>query len=589
MNLLKKILPAILALAFSASAQVTVQMQDVKVNNTLIGSNPVAFTSSNTVNITMTVKLATTNGSNSNIFGNLYVYTRDTTNGSAIIRNNNAVTFTVSYPPFVTETTYNASIYFTVSLNKADFYATGGVLYADYLSNAGNHFVSSEIAITGGSRVSPPSYGSWMNVPNAICCDQFVREGDKADPIFASVVSTTIPFNVWWHENGTPLAYFYRQNYASDRVNVLDLGYMNETATFQRYIGNDYPYNASDEVTITIIPNAIIGNSISTNGSLVAGETSKYEINSGQAVQFDGGVCHVNLAIYNDPYHPPQMGDPMVTINSYQWQYRKSEYSGDKKWYDIPGATGGNLTGFTATATPNDFYIRRIARYVDISRVSREIEIIVRNTSQTNVICCSQDLQTVNGSLPAPQILTGSVPSFEYTLAPVGFNMNTYSISYQWESKVRTNPWTAIAGATQKNYQPPTPTIATSYRRKCTINYQGSKNGNPYSGSYVIYSDPVSITVPTGRRRMAYNPDIDEWNVSVFPNPVSSILNIESDSNTYDIDLKIVNMLGAEQSIFSSKVDSRLIQVDVSTLSQGLYILTIKDANRVVQKKFLKK
>ena len=74
----------------------------------------------------------------------------------------------------------------------------------------------------------------------------------------------------------------------------------------------------------------------------------------------------------------------------------------------------------------------------------------VTSSILNNTICCNQNFTTNSAN---PSLLTGSIPT--------GGNS---SYSYQWQQRT-TNTWTNISGATNQNYDPPTISQATSYKR----------------------------------------------------------------------------------------------------------------------------
>lgn len=71
----------------------------------------------------------------------------------------------------------------------------------------------------------------------------------------------------------------------------------------------------------------------------------------------------------------------------------------------------------------------------------------------------------------------------------------------------------------------------------------------------------------------------------IYPNPTSSILNIEA--NELLDSVQIINILG--QSLMTNQVDNSKVQVNTSNLSAGNYFIKITSANKVTIKKFVKK
>ncbi len=69
--------------------------------------------------------------------------------------------------------------------------------------------------------------------------------------------------------------------------------------------------------------------------------------------------------------------------------------------------------------------------------------------------------------------------------------------------------------------------------------------------------------------------------ISVFPNPATSAISIQSDASIHQIEL--VNMLGAV--VFSEKTDASNLKVDVSQFNPGMYFLRLQTDNGIVTRK----
>jgi hypothetical protein len=74
-------------------------------------------------------------------------------------------------------------------------------------------------------------------------------------------------------------------------------------------------------------------------------------------------------------------------------------------------------------------------------------------------------------------------------------------------------------------------------------------------------------------------------NFEIFPNPVSSELNISLDKNE-EVNIKIFNTLGQE--IDEVKKQGSSFQIDVTGFVQGIYFISITDGNYSATKKFVK-
>lgn len=102
------------------------------------------------------------------------------------------------------------------------------------------------------------------------------------------------------------------------------------------------------------------------------------------------------------------------------------------------------------------------------------------------------------------------------------------------------------------------------------------KNANLFSLKFDIPQNPTKIQKPVSI--------INSQEVSIFPNPAKDILSISSLNNMDKI--TVFSLSGKE--IFSVSPGSQLYNLDISKLSQGLYLLHIKNGISVVSRKFSK-
>lgn len=114
---------------------------------------------------------------------------------------------------------------------------------------------------------------------------------------------------------------------------------------------------------------------------------------------------------------------------------------------------------------------------------------------------------------------------------------------------------------------------------------------NPDSGLFIPEWTPISeIGFPItsmaftlfGEGGQLGTSDFDQTSISVFPNPAEANLHIKGVDNIEDI--SVYSVTGQVQNI-SFKND----EVDVSALSSGVYIIRIKTADGIAEKKFIKK
>ena len=80
---------------------------------------------------------------------------------------------------------------------------------------------------------------------------------------------------------------------------------------------------------------------------------------------------------------------------------------------------------------------------------------------------------------------------------------------------------------------------------------------------------------------------LEKQNFKIYPNPTQNILNIELQSIDNDQNhIEIYDLSGKQ--VYSSITSDKNIQVDVSELTQGLYIIKVYNNNFVLNQKFIK-
>lgn len=582
MKILKFLFLSTFLLLYSSTTygQVTVEISNVKVNGTAINENPINFNGVNYVSVTCQVKMLTTNADVDNVLGNLFIRTKDLSVNPTTLSPPpyfSAVTFVIQQP--ISSSTMNVSFY----LYANQFYQNGGLLYAEYINNNDTSYKSAQKSITGGSKVlisNPDPTG----LTNIICCNQTIRYGDKPNIITGSYINPSGWLNHHWYINNSPNLVDVVQD-----MNSIATDYLFETITVARNLGNDYPYNNSNNVVVTVVPSPILSNTIFSNAIIMP--DGKYEINSIQNLELSGFNPSVNLNILADPFHPNTRGDITADVEAFQWQYKPSNGS----WYDI--ATGSNLLPIIPT-TSNSFSIRRIAKYQGISRVSNILQFIVIPVQVANEICCNQPLQVLStGAVQQPTTIIGSTPVFNASLLNSNQILINYTVSYQWQRQSRTSSWTNIVGATLKDYLPPLPTSRdmVNYRRIVTVIYNYSQVGFPNQNrSYILQSNQVYVLLPSFRREINSDEIVEaggrNTDLKIYPNPCSAILNIESSNDLSKIKVSLINSVG--QIIKGdnlSVINLNLVNIDVSGLPAGFYTLVINDNVNIIRKKLIKK
>jgi len=93
--------------------------------------------------------------------------------------------------------------------------------------------------------------------------------------------------------------------------------------------------------------------------------------------------------------------------------------------------------------------------------------------------------------------------------------------------------------------------------------------------SYALWSVPICGPGNTNGCVQNIKESHFEYNISVYPNPANSILQV--DISGYDmIEVSIADVLGAEVKKIIPEIKSRMFQIDISNLKEGIYFVSIK-------------
>ncbi|RED23795.1 hypothetical protein BD847_2865 [Flavobacterium cutihirudinis] len=167
---------------YTLYSQVTITSNNLKVDNNLVSNNTIAFNSNLSVNISIDIKMETTDGSTNTTFGNLFLYYKTNTDDTPTQIAIQSITFVNNYP----KTNYINNTFFTsIKLFKNDFLSNGGTLYAEYKTNDKKVYKSQVINITGGGHTTmppPPNNQSKQIFSNLIGNDQIIASGEIPKP-----------------------------------------------------------------------------------------------------------------------------------------------------------------------------------------------------------------------------------------------------------------------------------------------------------------------------------------------------------------------------------------------------------------------
>lgn len=596
---MKKKLIILLLLVFSNInfAQVELQIVDLKVNNQ--PTTNINLNSQSLVNLKFTVNLKTFDGDFNNVQGNLLVNTKNSGNSTSIVRDVKPITFTVTYPPFVTQTTYNGVTYIDLNLSASEFYQNGGVLYVEYKNNNAQSFYSSNINITGGNI---PDNVDLPPGRNTICCDQVVYYGDIPQGIVGSNIDSNRVLTWLQYDANSNYVGPVGSNAISNGRNLLKPDYLFETVEYKRFINPSQTQNGgwSNKVRIEVIQNPITSNYIFLNETKVSDDV--YEINEGELIEAIGTTSYFNQNVLDNPSHVPSRTDETIRVTEYQWQYSTGKFPKPNEWNDIEGESLSTLYNYLPHGYPSNSKIvnlRRIAKYQNISRVSNIIQIKLLNNSITNSICCDQELRLLTDGVTPPQTITGSDVLFNFddvghynnNFNSINYQVVSYNVIYNWQEQLRNEYFTDVNN-TSRDYLPTsTPTSIGSYneyRRVATINYTVAKVSNPnylVSGSYNLYSNPVKIYLKGRTRSRMSNNDMEniklnDKEILIYPNPAQKDFNILINNNNI-LKVLIYNNLGVVvKQIDIKEQKNRNLTIDVSDLSSGIYILNIETESK---------
>ncbi len=112
----------------------------------------------------------------------------------------------------------------------------------------------------------------------------------------------------------------------------------------------------------------------------------------------------------------------------------------------------------------------------------------------------------------------------------------------------------------------------SNYQYRCIVTAPGSSCHNT--------SEVALLTVAVGMDELV---DAD---ISLFPNPVMHLLNLQWSSSYGPSQISITDALG--QLVHTSSASGTSIVIDVASLSQGIYLLSIRFGERKVQGRFIK-
>jgi type 1 fimbria pilin len=78
---------------------------------------------------------------------------------------------------------------------------------------------------------------------------------------------------------------------------------------------------------------------------------------------------------------------------------------------------------------------------------------------------------------------------------------------------------------------------------------------------------------------------------SVFPNPASDVLTINSNSNSQNVNIQLIDITGKQLYAKTLNMSNTAERVNISALEQGVYLLSINDmdSGKIITKRIVKK
>lgn len=614
--LLRKNLIFFLLLNFNLHAQVTLTNNNLKVNNTVITNNTIGFNSNQSLDISLTVQLETADNSINNTFGNLFLYYKKSENDSPTQVGYQSIVFVQNIP----KTNFISNALFTsIILYKNTFFASGGILYAEYKNNNNNTYQSNKISITGGSLTTtptpPPSTNQSIATQNLKYSDNFPIVNSKlfvtadtstyfdVDVYMAQNESNNSTINIYAYEEGGSKRILLKSVFIGGfinsyflvkdiKVNPTDLDftktyvlkvekrkYSSDLSTYSSIIDNLYKDNKAINI---ILAKPISYNTIADNQSLSSEQISKPFTSLSPWVDYTI-PCNRRGCI-------PTYDRRDVTV--FKWQIKTQ----NSDWSDIYGETQKDYSP-NKSFTENTYY-RRVAFYNDGQyNLSNIISITLNNQSFENTICCNQDLPLTTSQ---PKEITGNIPTLS-------------NFTYQWQICTQpsdTTPlWSDITNATTQNYQHTFTqaasrwTLITAFRRLIKTNTFVTSTSNTITITRSRTSPQTEINPPI-RRDGTTNPrskpstskvilnetnneaiENETENIDIYPNPVFNSFFIKGSTNISNINF--FDSSGGKINLEKKQVSENLIEVDATKLSSGIFILKID--NSTYSKKIIKK
>lgn len=533
-----------------------VTIDGITVNNVGISGTTISLGTLSTVNVNLNASVVLSSSPSDSYPGTITIYYKKATSLPAIVANGGES----SHLLFLGGTFAIRS--FRLTLNSAQFDNSGGILYAEYKTYSGITTKSSNISITKNIPSEPG--GGGVGGGCEICSSEFVPFGGI--PIFPYSAPSQHSYSdyKWFIERPTGELVPYstdrgKEIYESYKLLFKKEGDQLGLSASVFTIHTQRPYSRYDNY----IQRLNISNSIEQNQTIEYGGTPETII---------GTVGNVNGQPNNTYQWQERLVAEHQTYVGLQFNVWKNTYG----WKDIPNANQINYTP-PSNATQVKAYRRLIYDTKNVPMSSNEVIVYVISRDETinNTICCDNTYfsgNTINS-------IVGSV-------------FNNGEFYAQWQKGIMINNqivWFNIDKANSKDYTPVRPggrgnSYGTFYYRRALIHRLNNK-------FYISNMATVIFSNASGRSnsKIIKNQKISDIDIIVYPNPSSSVVNIESEHDLSSFNAKIIDMTGRLILKNNYELSGYSTQLNISDLPTGIYTIIIENDQDKIIKKLIKK
>lgn len=422
-----------------------------------------------------------------------------------------------------------------ITLSGNNFFATGGRLYAEFMTTGGIAYRSGNytISVPGGG-----SGGNGGNDPedppityNQIEPAQFLYSGEN--PI---LIQGTTPM-------GGDGSYSY---------------------SWMKHEGGGWNF----------IPNANGKNYQPPAGTTVTRFRRRVTSGTRASLSNEHKILHVtndeNMIYVDD--NDINIGESITLEGSQLSSYRDINWS--KSTDNVSWSHNNSLcrfTPFSCTQTLNQttFYRRHVTYWDGTGNYSNVIVVYTR-IANDHIMYDSQSC-TIIGSIP-----TGGYGSGSFT--------------YKWYQRPVNGNWALISGATAKDYTPPTcsPSSTLEYRRVTITDIPNAPTNNTKGNLNTSVSNYVAVHGFYKESRA-----INELNVSLSPNPSKgriisiTVEGLEKAKQEMEVTVYSLSGLELQKKYLTLEKTKKQNEIQLNSLSSGIYIMTFKIGDQILNRQLI--